>query len=297
MTEASPSVPSGRGLRTRRRATADDRTLPVTRWVAIAILPFLVVAALLLFAFPTRTGELFAWPIAPPLSAFLLASAYVGGISFFAGVAVARAWHHVRRGFPAVVVFAGALLVATLMHLDRFTANLSFAVWVALYATTPFVVAILAVVQRPYDPGTADRADVLIPRLARYGLALIGAGALATGAAVFLAPEAAASFWAWELTALTAQVTGAVLSLTGVVNIALLWDSRWSAFRILFRAQLLSLVAIALSLIAGRDDLLWERPMTPAFIALVAVAFVAYGWFTLWCEKRMRRAEASARSV
>ena len=105
---------------------------------------------------------------------------------------------------------------------------------------------------------------------------------------MFLAPQAAAVFWAWELTPLTAQVMGAVLSLTGVVNAALLWDSRWSAFRILFQAQLLSLAAIALSLVAGRQDLLWDRPMTPIFIALVATAILAYGGFTLWCERQLR---------
>ena len=278
---------------TERRREADDRILPATRWVALAIIPFLVVAAFLLFVFPTRTGELFAWPIKPPLSAFLLASAYIGGIWFFAGVIRAKAWHHVRRGFPAVVVFAGALLIATLLHLDRFSPNLSFAVWLALYATTPIVIAVLAVVQRPHDPGTPDRADVVIPRIARFGLAMIGAGAFAAGVAVFLAPAAAASFWAWELTPLTAQVTGAVMSLTGVVNAALLWDSRWSAFRILFQAQLLSLAAIAVSLIARREDLLWDRPMTPVFIALIAIAVITYGGFTLWCEQRMRRAAAS----
>ena len=91
-----------------------------------------------------------------------------------------------------------------------------------------------------------------------------------------------------ELTPLTAQVTGAVLSLTGVVNAALLWDSRWSAFRILFQAQLLSLAAIAVSLIARRDDLLWDRALTPFVVSLVFGAFVIYVAFTLWCEHRMR---------
>ena len=172
-----------------RRAAADDRVLPVTRWVAGAVIPFLVIAAFLLFAFPSRTGELFAWPIDPPLSAFLLASAYVGGIRFFIGIVFARAWHHVRRGFPAVVVFAGALLVATLLHLDRFSTNLPFYAWMALYATTPFVIAVLAVVQRPRDPGTPDRADVVIPRFARVGLAAVGACAFIAGAVVFSRPR------------------------------------------------------------------------------------------------------------
>lgn len=268
----------------------DDRVLAATRWTAIVIVPFLVVAAFLLYAFPARTGELFAWPIAPPLSAYLLASAYVGGIWFFARVATARRWHHVEHGFPAVVVFAGALLCATLLHLDRFSQNLSFAVWMVLYVTTPFAVAVLAIVQRRRDPRVPDRQDVVIPRFARFALAGIGAAALVLGAVMFVAPQTIAGVWAWELTPLTARVTGAVLSLTGVVNAGLIWDARWSAFRVLFQAQLLSLCAIALSILAGREALRWDRPLTWMFIGLVAGALLVYGAFTLWCESRMRRA-------
>lgn len=268
----------------------DDRVLTATRWTAIVIVPFLVVAAFLLYAFPTRTGELFAWPIAPPLSAYLLASAYVGGVWFFVRVATARRWHHVEHGFPAVVVFAGALLIATLLHLDRFSLNLSFAVWMVLYATTPFAVAVLAVVQRRRDPRVPDRRDVVIPRFARFALAGIGGAALVLGAVMFVAPQTIAGVWAWELTPLTAQVTGAVLSLTGVVNAGLIRDARWSAFRVLFQAQLLSLCAIAVSVVAGREALRWDRPLAWMFVGLVAGALLVYGGFTLWCEIRMRRA-------
>ncbi len=266
----------------------EDRVFRTTRVVAIAIIPFLVAAAFLLFVFPSRTDELFAWAIAPPLSAFLLASAYTGGIWFFVGVARARRWHHVRHGFPAVVVFAGALLLATLLHLDKFSQNLSFVTWMALYAVTPFLVAALAIAQRRQDPGAADARDVAIPRPVRIALAAIGACALAAGAVLFVVPQLGADAWAWDLTPLTARVTGAVLTLTGVVNLALLRDERWSAFRLLFGSQLVSLAAIAASLIAGRDALRWDRPITPAFVTLVVVAALSYGAFTLWCERRMR---------
>jgi len=273
----------------------DDGILPQTRGVAIAITPFLVIAAFLLFFFPTRTGELFAWPIDPPLSAFLLASAYLGGIWFFVGVARAKEWHRVRHGFPAVVVFAGALLVATLLHLDRFSQNVSFAAWITLYATTPFVVAALAFAQRHRDPGSPADVDVEMPLFARWGLALIGGAAFLVGAAMFVFPDAAAGVWAWRLTPLTAQVTGSVLSLTGVVNVALLVDARWSAFRLLFGAQLVSLAAIVVSVLARWSDLLWDRPFTPMFLALVGAAALSYGGVTLWCESRLRAAARDGR--
>ncbi len=270
-------------------AVGGDRVLLATRVVAIAILPFLVIAAFLLYVFPTRTGELFAWPIDPPLSAYLLASAYVGGIWYFVAVAAARQWHRIRHGFPAVVVFAAALLAATLLHLDRFSQNLSFFTWIVLYATTPFVIAALAGVQARQDPRVPDAAEPSVPRGPRWTVALIGVAALVFGAGLFVAPQLGVEHWAWTLTPLTARVTGAVLTLTGVVGVALLWDARWSAFRVLFQAQLLSLAAIAISLLARRDDLLWERPMTAMFVALIVVALVVYGAFTLWCETNRRR--------
>jgi hypothetical protein len=272
-----------------RVETATDRVLRVTRIVAIAIVPFLVIAAILLFAFPDRTGELFAWPITPPLTAYMLASAYIGGIWFFVWVAATRRWHRVAVGFPAVVVFAGALLIATLLHLDRFSQNLSFFTWIVLYATTPFVVAWLWWMQRRSDDGRPEVPDALVPRPVRAIMLAVGAASLLTGAVMFLAPALVIPVWAWDLTPLTARVIGAVLSLPGVVAIGFLHDARWTSFRILFQAQLLSLIAIAASLIAGGDALRWDRPATPAFLALIAVAFVGYAALTIAMEVRIRR--------
>jgi hypothetical protein len=266
-----------------------DRILLVTRVVAVVIVPFLVVAAFLLFVFPERTGELFAWAIAPPLSAYMLASAYIGGIWFFVGVAVTRRWHRVAPGFPAVVVFAGALLVATLLHLDRFSQNISFYTWVVLYATTPFLVAWLWWMQRRSDDGRLEAADWRVPRAVRGVMLTVGAASLITGAVMFLAPPLVIPIWAWELTPLTARVVGAVLSLPGVVAIGFLRDDRWSSFRILFQAQLVSLIAIICSLIAGREALRWDRLATPAFLALIAIAFVGYAALTAAMEIRIRR--------
>jgi hypothetical protein len=271
-----------------------DRVLPVTRVVAIVIVPFLVAAAFLLFLFPERTGELFAWPIAPPLSAYMLASAYVGGIWFFLGVAATRRWHRVAPGFPAVVVFAGALLVATLLHLDRFSQNISFYTWIVLYATTPFLVAWLWWMQRRSDDGRLEAQDCRVPRAVRGVMLAVGAASLITGAVMFLAPSLVIPIWAWELTPLTARVVGAVLSLPGVVAIGFLRDDRWSSFRILFQAQLVSLVAIICSLIVGREALRWDRLATPAFLALIAIAFVGYVGLTVAMETRIRRSSVDA---
>ena len=276
------------------RAPGADRVLPATRVVAVVIVPFLVIAAFLLFVFPERTGELFAWAIDPPLSAYMLASAYVGGIWFFAGVAVTKRWHRVAPGFPAVVVFAAALLVATLLHLDRFSQNLSFFTWVVLYATTPFLVAVLWWLQRRSDDGAPDARDTRVPRAVRGVMLAVGAASLITGAIMFLAPTLVIPIWAWDLTPLTARVLGAVLSLPGIVAIGFLRDDRWSSFRILFQAQLVSLFAIVCSLVAGGAALHWDRLATPAFLALIGVALVGYATLTVAMELRIRRTGRTA---
>ena len=101
----------------------DDRVLPTTRALAIIVIPFLVVAWAILYLWPNDSGRLFAWPIKPAMSAMLLASAYAGGIYYFARVALAKRWHTIKDGFLPVATFATLLGIATLVHWDRFTHN------------------------------------------------------------------------------------------------------------------------------------------------------------------------------
>ncbi len=50
----------------------DDRVLPATRALSIAIIPFLVVAFVVLFLYPDDTERLFAWPIRPRMTPMVL---------------------------------------------------------------------------------------------------------------------------------------------------------------------------------------------------------------------------------
>lgn len=123
------------------RAGCDDRLLAPTRWLAALIIPFLVVAFVILYFWPQDAGRLFAWPIAPSMTAMMLASAYLGGIWYFAGVWRARRWHHVHLGMLPVTAFSAMLGVATVLHWDRFTpGHISFITWTALYGIAPFLV-------------------------------------------------------------------------------------------------------------------------------------------------------------
>ena len=266
-----------------------DRLNGFARWVGVLLLPFLAVAVVLLYGFPTRTEALFAWTIAPPLTALFLACAYIGGIWFFARVARETRWHRVHRGFNAVLVFAVMLGLATILHWDRFhQGTVILAVWATLYATTPFVSAAVLGMHRGLDDGRPEPRDYLLPGAVRAVLVIVGLAALAAGLALFLFPVQLGPFWAWELTPLTARVVGAVLTLPGMVNLWMLRDARWSSFRQLFQAQILSLVFILLALLLGRDAL--TGPSAVPVVAGLCVSFVAYVTFYVYCERRRRAA-------
>jgi hypothetical protein len=276
-------------------ATPTDRIRPYTRAVSLFIVPFLVVASVILYILPTRTEELFAWTIAAPLSAMFLGCAYLGGIWFFIAAIRLRAWHRVRWGFPAVIVFATLLALSTFLHWDKFHfGHISFIVWVTLYVTTPFLVAAAVVVQRGTDPGLPEARDFALPGWVRGILAAIGLIALVTGVVLFVVPQVAIDVWAWELTPLTARVAGAILTLPGMVNVWLLIDSRWTAFRWVVQAELVSLVFVTASLGFRWGDLLWSRPAAPIFVCGIVVSLLAYAAFYAYCELRMRRAGGAA---
>jgi hypothetical protein len=268
------------------RTSAPGGVLPVTRWLAVVILPFLVVASAILYLVPGYTDQLFAWTIRPPLSAMFLGAAYIGGIWFFARVLRAPSWHSVRYGFPAVVLFATLLAVATFLHWDRFHfGHVSFVAWVVLYVTTPVVVLAVCVANWRTGAPAAPRRDYVVPRLPRVLLAVIGASALVCGAVLFVFPAAAVDAWAWQLTPLTARVLGAILTLPGAVNLWMLADARWSSFRLIVQAELVSLAAIVGALVAARADLLWARPVTTLLVVGLVFSLLAFAAFWVYCER------------
>ena len=266
-----------------------DRVYPFTRAVAVLVLPFLAAASILLYLFPTRTEELFAWTINPPLTAMFLASAYLGGIWFFVGVMVAARWHRVAPGFPAVVVFSFLLAMATLMHWDRFHhGHISFITWAVLYLTTPILVLIAMITNSRVYTGRPERREYEMPLLVRLLPILIGLCALVIGVLMYVSPEAFIGVWPWELTPLTSRVVAAVLTLPGMVNLWLTFESRWSSFRLVFQAQLISLAFICLALVLAGGDLDWSRPATPWFVAGMIGSFVVYAAFYAYCWLRSR---------
>jgi hypothetical protein len=265
-----------------------DPVLPATRWVAIAIVPFLVVAGVGLYPWPASTGGWFAWAIHPTMATMVLAAAYLGGAWFFVQVATTAHWRDVRGGFPPVVLFATTLGVATIVHWDRFErGHVAFWIWAGLYFTTPFIVSGVAIANEVVARGAPARGGPAVPTATRAVAALAGVGSVALGLWCELWPGAAADAWPWALSPLTARVVGAVLML-GVAGVVVALDPARSAVRVLARvaAVMLGLDLLAAARAHGELD---DRPLGWCLLAAVAAGFAATVAFEV-AERRRRHA-------
>lgn len=281
-------------VRRPRSQRGDDGIRPLTRAVSILVLPFLAAASVLLYLFAGDTDRLFAWTIQPPLTAMVLASAYLGGIWFFVQVLRQGHWHRVRHGFPAVLIFATLLAIATILHWDRFHfGHVSFVAWATLYFVTPVLLVAVLIVNWRADVGRADAVDTVTPWPARLVLAIVGVASAVVGILMFVLPTLAIGSWAWEVTPLTARVLGAVLILPGTVNVWMLLDGRWSAFKWIVQAELVCMVFLNIAIVLCRDQLDWRNAVTIPVVVVLAASLLFFAWLYVDGERRARRVRLS----
>jgi hypothetical protein len=239
----------------------------VVRWAAGAIVFFLADAMQLLFLLPDRSGELFAWPIAPALSAYVLAAAYTAGAYFFARIALGAPWERVAAGLAPVTLFVWLLAAATLLHLDRFrTGTLPFVAWAALYTLAPLAIPSYLLLG-PRLTG-AGQAPQRLPTAVRAALATLGGAVVAAALLVFADPAAFAGGLPWAMTPLTARVVMAVVALFGAVWVSVAVDGRRSAASIVLEAQATGLAALLGGVLIGGVSV--GHP--PAAVLLVGAA-------------------------
>jgi hypothetical protein len=249
----------------------DDRVMPVTRIVAACVVPFLVIAFMSLYLRPDLSATHFTWKIVPTFTAFWIGTGYIGGAWFFYSVTRARRWHEVALGFLPVTAFVWMMLVATILHWDRFDIHhLPFQLWLVLYAVTPFVVPLLWLWNRRRDPHRIEPGAVVVPGPVRGAMGVIGVVLVLTALWMFLFPQAAIAAWSWKLTPLTARVMGGWLALSGVGGLVLASEPRWSAWRVLIQSMLVWLLLLTIGVFRSWDEFDLSRPSIVAVFAVPA---------------------------
>jgi hypothetical protein len=267
----------------------DDRILPATRWVAALVIPILLLAFLILVFLPNETGSRFAWPIKPPVTAALMGTGYLGGAYFFARVVTARKWHRVASGFLAVTAFTWSMLLATVLHWDRFShGHLGFQLWVFLYIVTPLLVPWLWFRNRATDPRTSEPGDLLVPPSIRWLAAGIGALFTAMAVVSMALPSLTISIWPWQLSPLTARVLGGWMALMGVGCLVIARDPRWSAWRYLVESIILWQTLFLVAAVANRGDF---GTLLNWYLLLTTVG--VFGTLVIYAGLEMRRRAVS----
>jgi hypothetical protein len=249
-------------------ATAQDRVLPATKLLSGFIIPFLLVAFVVLYFFPSAkdTARLFAWRIVPPFTPMVLGAVYLGGCYFFLRAVRATEWHRVEGGFLSVGSFATLMGMATIIHWNKFIhANVAFWLWAGLYFTTPFLVFGVFFLNKREESETAP-GDLLLSPSTALVIGVMGVAAVATTLFLFLFPKTAIGIWPWKLTELTARVMGAIFAL-GVAGLGAFTDKRWSGARILLQVEGFMLALILIAAVRAHRDFDTSRPLTWVFAA------------------------------
>ncbi|MDX1438138.1 MAG: hypothetical protein R3335_15105 [Anaerolineales bacterium] len=259
-----------------------DRVLVITRVLAAIIVPILLAAFFMLYLFPDRSGELFAWPIRPPMTAMMLGATYLGGVYFFARVIIAWQWHTVQLGFLPVSAFAGYMGIATILHWDKFTHGfISFQLWALLYFTLPFVIPLVWYLNQRANREYTAAAEARFSRGLRLSIGGVGGVLVVASLILLIFPQAMIPVWPWALTPLTARSLAAMFVLPGFVGLSVAADGRWSAARIIFQAQSLAIVLFLIAMVLNRAEIQWDQWSIWTYLSGLLLVLLLIGWAAL----------------
>jgi hypothetical protein len=262
------------------RDEATGRVLPATRAGVWVLFVLALANGAYLYVSPGTADTDYAWPIRPPVNAAFLGAGFLAGTLATALVLFAATrWRTFSTLPPALWVLATTLLVATLVHAERFKWHYAPTwIWLVVYAGVPFVVPVLvALQQRVAEPAPAADASLRVVRAASLvcGIVLV-AGAVA----LFVAPVDVGRNWPWALTPLLARAVAAWYGMVGTMLLACAAWLRRPSEAVIPYATLAawSLLLLALALLhpddverSGRDFVAWVIAMV-VLLALSALA-------------------------
>lgn len=272
------------------RSRADAAPLlPAMRRLLLLAAFLVFLAGLLLFVFPLRTADWFAWTVDPPMTAVFLGAAYWSSAVLEVAGARSAAWDRAKLAVWPVFVFTALTLGVTLLHLERFhlsadhpfLARFATWAWLAIYAAVPVAMLVIGRVQtRSRLPAAASVAEARAPLPPGLRLLLAGIAAvlLLTGAALLVLPAQSAALWPWPLTALTARAVGAWLVGLGWAAAYALAGGDARTVRPLGLSALVFALLQGVALLRHGDALAWTGAPAIGYAAVLLAVGVAGGW-------------------
>jgi hypothetical protein len=250
---------------------------PLTRAGIWVLFVLALLNGVFLYFLPAQAEEHYAWSVTPPVNAAFIGAGFLAG-TLATGLVLryATQWRTFSTLPVALWVLATALLVATLIHADRFKWDYPPTwVWALVYGGVPLAVPYLVWRQRsdeepyPHDPGLLYQ---------RVISAVLGAGLLIFAAWVFSSPDPE---WPWQLTPLLGRAVAAWYALFGTMLVSCAIGLRtFSAALIPYATLACWSILLALLPLLHPDDVsgagLW---LAACFVLLAhAVTGIWLGW-------------------
>jgi hypothetical protein len=244
------------------------------------------IAAVVLFVFPGRTHRLFAWTLRPELSAMVMGGGYAAG-SLLTVLTFRRVpWAVTRVAAYSITLFATAIAVATLLHLDRmhFDSNLASArfaawVWLIVYIVAPPGLAAL-IIYEYRQPGIDPPREASLGRGLKTTLGIQGGVMMAVGVALFVIPLTMARVWPWAITPLSARAIGSWFMGIGFAGAWSVVEDDVARLRPAAITYTVLGVAWSIAVVRASDEVEWERVASWLFVLGIASIVVAgaIGW-------------------
>lgn len=260
----------------------DGRISSATHWASLVVFAILVPALVILWGLPGRTADAWAWTIKPDLTPIFLGSGYGAGAYFFLRTFLSKRFHPSAAGIFGAAFFATLMLIATLVHWDRFNHGdapligaIVFYGWVAVYIVSPFAVFALWWTNRRADSGQPAPGEAIVPPRVRLIARGVGAGALIAAAVFFLSPTTAIEHWPWNLTPLTARVLGSFTAQVGIGALLLSMDRRWSAWKLLIQTFFVATALLLIGALRARGDFDTGNALTYVYVGGLVAADLA----------------------
>jgi len=242
---------------------------------------FVAAAGVSLFLLSEQTSHFFAWTIKPPITAAFLGGGYLA-VATALGLGLGeRDWASVRVGVWVVATGLVSILIASLLHLDKF--HLYSPIWTAQAWAWSWLVLYIALIpglmgalwahwrQPAMTPRPGPALPLPLPLGLRLGQWLLGGLMVAMGAALFVVPASAEQLWPWPLTPLMARMVGSFNLAIGVSLFAAARENDFARIRVASFAYLVFALLQLVTLLRYSLVEWWTRPALLLVAVLLAL--------------------------
>jgi hypothetical protein len=203
------------------------------RLIVPAILAIVVPYGLLLYFLPGQNATYWAWVIPNPRSAMLIGAPYIAATAYYILVLRQNDWSQAQNGMGGLVVFALALLFATMAHWQAFRPyHPTTLAWLILYYAGPLLFPIIYRLQVARSGPAREAAGLVSPAWHTW-LVARGCVYFALAIAGFIWAPALGAAWPWPIEPLELRVFMGQVAIVGWHGVVALTSGRdWRRHRL-----------------------------------------------------------------